>query len=200
MEPPDYGPALETLLASNRQALVAMIGRRIPRQLAAIASAEDLAQEVSLEAIRSVGEFRPREDDSLRRWVCRIARHRVCDLIKSQRRLKRAACVATGARAEDGDPAPLDNVAGSAACPAGAAARVEDVAAVRGALLSLPDAYRRAVEMRYLEGLSVAETAARLGRTPRAVQMLCNRGVKRLRRELAPDGANTARRGRTSQT
>jgi RNA polymerase sigma factor (sigma-70 family) len=96
MEPPYYASAVEALLASHRQALVAMIGRRIPRQLAAITSAEDLAQDVSLEAVRSVGDFRPREDDSLRRWVCRIARHRVCDLIKSQRRLKRAAQVTAG--------------------------------------------------------------------------------------------------------
>ena len=187
MVPPDYAPALRQLLATHRRPLVAMLARRIPRQLCAVISAEDVAQEASLEAMRSIADFRPHgpEADSLWRWLCRIARHRLCDLIKSQRRLKRAARLIAGSQGS-GDSSPLDRVAAIGACPAAAFADGETLAAVRRALDELPHGYRDAIELRYIESLSIPDAAARLGRTPGAVQMLCNRGLKRLRLALNP--------------
>jgi len=45
--------------------------------------------------------------------------------------------------------------------------------------------------LRYLEGMAVAAIAARLHRGERAVHMLCNRGLKELRRRLALPGGGT---------
>jgi RNA polymerase sigma-70 factor, ECF subfamily len=176
---------LETLLATQRPALVAMVAPRIPRQLRSLLGAEDVVQEASLEALASVAAFRAGGTDSLRRWVWRIARHRLSDLLKAQRRLKRAARTRADAAPRD-DASLLDAVAATDACPSAATTSGEDAAALRRALAGLPPAYRHALQLRYMEGLSFADAAARLGRTPRAVQMLCNRGAKLLRRALAP--------------
>src|SRR5215208_5402098 len=87
---PDPAAELCTLLAAQRTALVAMVAPRIPRRLRSLIAAEDVVQEASLEALRSVATFRAEGADSLRRWVWRIARHRLCDLVRAKRRLKRA--------------------------------------------------------------------------------------------------------------
>ena len=171
--------ALESLLANERNALISMLARRIPRRLRGLIGPDDVLQEASLESFRTLDTFRPADDDphggSLRRWVWRIAVHRLHDLVKAQRRLKRAA------ELED-----LSSVARTVveACPAGRIGRMETCASLLRAVAALPEPYRRAVELRYLEGLPVADVSARLGRTPAATVMVCSRGLRRLRRDL----------------
>jgi RNA polymerase sigma-70 factor, ECF subfamily len=189
MDGSNHTAELRTLLATQRPALMAMVAPRIPRQLRSLITAEDVVQEASLEALRSVADFRPGETDSLRRWVWRITRHRLCDMVKSLRRLKRAARTASQAACEDDVP-PLDSVAAAGPCPSTATTCGEAIAALRLALAGLPQANREALHLRHIEGLSVPAVAARLGRTTGAVRMLCNRGVKMLRRALMTDDLN----------
>jgi RNA polymerase sigma-70 factor (ECF subfamily) len=60
------------------------------------------------------------------------------------------------------------------------AARHEAAGAIHAALAGLKLEYRQAIELRYIQQLPVAEIAARMDRTERAVHMLCNRGLKQL--------------------
>ena len=168
---------LESLLAAQHAALIAMLARRIPKNIRGFIAAEDAAQEAALEAVRSLPHFRPEQSDSLRRWVWRIARHRLGDLIKAHRRLKRSGGMADSECA-------FDRVVATGPCPARAADQSETVATLSSALSTLPDAYRQAIQLRYIDGLPVPDAAARLGRTPGAFQMLCNRGLKLLRQSL----------------
>lgn len=168
---------LESLLRTHHNALVAMLARRIPRDIRGRIAAEDVAQEAALEAVRSLPHFRPDESDSLRRWVWRIARHRLGDLIKAQRRLKRSGSMSDNECA-------FDRVIAPGPCPAGAADKNETVASLSSALSTLPSTYRQAVQLRYIDELSIPDAAARLGRSTGAFQMLCNRGLKLLRQSL----------------
>ena len=170
---------LEALLSLDHRALVAMLGRRIPAAMRGVIAAEDVAQEAAMEAHRALGTFRPDGEGALRRWVWQIARHRLADLVKAHRRVKRG-----GSAAPSSGACALDAVASQAACPARSAGDREHVAAVRRAVAALPDTYRRAVELRFFEDLSIDEAAARLGRTPSATAVLCNRALKLLRREM----------------
>ena len=183
MDPGDDSAALESLLRTHRPALVAMLERRIPRRLRGFLAAEDVAQEAALEAVRSLGLFRPGGDDSLRRWVWQIARHRLCDLIRSHRRAKRGA-LAVAARSATSDECLLESLPGDGACPARAAGLAEDVSQLRDAIDRLPESYRQAVKARHIDCLPIDEAAARLGRTPGALGVLCSRALKLLRREL----------------
>jgi RNA polymerase sigma-70 factor (ECF subfamily) len=67
--------------------------------------------------------------------------------------------------------------------------RHERIARLASALGALPEAQREAVTLHYLQGLTLAETAAAIGRSGPAVMGLLHRGLKGLRARLeAEDG------------
>ena len=51
---------------------------------------------------------------------------------------------------------------------------------VQDALDGLKEDYREVLRLRYIQSLSVAETAQQMGRSDGAVMMLCNRGLQQL--------------------
>jgi RNA polymerase sigma-70 factor (ECF subfamily) len=73
--------------------------------------------------------------------------------------------------------------------PSEGAVRGEELLRLARALGRLPDDQRCVVELHHLKGLSVAEVAAKIGRTRPAVVGLLFRGLKRLRELLGADRA-----------
>ena len=71
--------------------------------------------------------------------------------------------------------------------PATRAVDAEDLANVFAAAGSLPDTYRETLELAFVEGLSTAEIATRLGITRANAAMRLNRGLKALRRRMNGD-------------
>lgn len=174
---------LESLLSTEHCALEAMLDRRIPDDLRSAVGAEDVAQEAAMEAFRSIDTFRPAGGDSLRGWLWQIARHRLCDLVRAHRRLKRGGGAARPPQSGSNGLL-LDVVAAADDCPVQTVAGCEGLEALRRALAELPADYCQVIELRYVQDLSVAETAARLGRTRGATAVLCNRALKLLRRAM----------------
>lgn len=133
------------------------------------AVAEDVNQEVWTLAIERVGNFDPSRGE-IRDWLLGIARHRAL-----QRRRNAGRCVEPQFDAPSNAPLPPDVLEG-----------VERADMVRAALLCLHDDGRRALLDKYAEGLSVAEIAARTGRTDKAVESLLSRAREQLRALLKP--------------
>jgi RNA polymerase sigma-70 factor, ECF subfamily len=63
-------------------------------------------------------------------------------------------------------------------------ARHEGTQAIQIAIAALPDDQREAIRLRYLEGKSIEETAAEMGRTAAAVNGLVRRAKEGLRDSL----------------
>ena len=105
-------------------------------------------------------------------WLYRIAHNHLVDHLRT---LPRYAA------------SPLEAGAEVAEQHSGAAfGRVLDRQTLEPALARLTPEQRQAVELRFLEGLSVAETAALMRRSEEAVKKLQARALANLRRSLAP--------------
>jgi RNA polymerase sigma-70 factor (ECF subfamily) len=133
------------------------------------AVAEDVNQEVWLLAIEQIESFDPARGE-FRDWLLGIARHRA---LRRRRDLAR--------RFESRPEGTSDALA-----PPELLEGLERADMVRAALLCLNDDWRRALIDKYAEGLSVAEIAARTGRSAKAVESVLSRAREQLRALLRP--------------
>jgi RNA polymerase sigma-70 factor (ECF subfamily) len=186
--PGDAPGHLESLLDAHAGRLLAYIERHLPTVLQPAHQPMDVLQDVYFEAFRRLGEFAPQGDDAAYRWLVTIARHRMCRLLRRRRALKHGG----GQR-----PAPLwlppdddstidllAQLATHRRSPSASAAAHELIGVVERSLAELSEDHREVVRLRHLEGLTVRETAIRMGRTERAIEMLCARALSALRKEM----------------
>jgi RNA polymerase sigma-70 factor (subfamily 1) len=176
--------ALATLLDEYEPHLTAYVSRRLPSAVRSQASPEDIVQETNYEACRLIGGFVHRGSRSFFHWLKRIANFRIKRVIERYRVRRTYGVDGTG-----GDDAnvlsALEQVVVYRRTPSASAAAHEFVSAVERALLRLNDDYRRVIHHRYLEGLDVTETAARMNRSNDKVMVLCSRALSALRHQLA---------------
>jgi RNA polymerase sigma-70 factor, ECF subfamily len=136
--------------------------------------AEDLASETFFRALRSMNNFRWQGKD-FGAWLMTIARNLATDHFKAGR--TRLELTTEDMSAHD------DTTEGpEATVLAGLTNEI-----LLGALKSLPDEQRDCLIMRFLQGMSIAETAAVLGRSDGAIKQLQLRGVRNLAK-LMPEG------------
>jgi RNA polymerase sigma-70 factor (ECF subfamily) len=161
------------LFDSHRGRLTAFVAARMPPLLARAVPPEDIVQETFLEATRRYEEFEPTGPSAFYRWLVAIARYKIAEAVRARRAKKRAVLT----------PMEMEPT-GNQTSPSGRAIRAERAGLVANAIDALPPDQARAVRLRYLEGLSVAETADRLDRSPAAVKMLVSRGLAALADEV----------------
>jgi RNA polymerase sigma-70 factor (ECF subfamily) len=174
----DHG-AREQLFARHAGRLLGFVRARMPAALALRTAPEDVLQETLLEAVRKLDAFREQGEraagsdrSSFYRWLVGIARFKLSEAARAEGAAKR-------------DHEPLEHsVAASQTSPSGHAQRGERRDALAAALGALPERRAEAVRLRYLEGLSVAETALRLACSEAAVKALVARGLAELGERL----------------
>ena len=134
--------------------------------------AEDMAQQVFINAFQSIASFRLRENTPFSAWLFRIAHNQVVDHLR--RRVRRPTTV-------------LDEAitAGSLDDPAQTAEQTLDIEHLSAALAKLTPAQQEVISLRFTSGLSLAEVAGIMGRSVGAVKALQHSAVASLRRELA---------------
>jgi len=136
--------------------------------------AEDLVSETFFRALRSMASFRWQGKD-FGAWLMTIARNLTMDHFKSSR---------TRLEYTTEDMSPHDEPAEGPETSVLSSLTNE---ALLGALKELPHEQQECLIMRFLQGLSIAETAAVLGRSDGAVKQLQLRGVRNLAK-LLPEG------------
>ena len=137
------------------------------------ADAEDVTQEVFVRAMRSLGTFQHR-GRPFAAWLFRIAHNLVVD------RYRRAGV--------SGPSVDLESVTQLRADTdvEGAALRALDVERLRAAMERITDLQRQVILLRFIAGLSLAETAEAMNRKENAVKALQHSALQALRRVLQP--------------
>jgi RNA polymerase sigma-70 factor (ECF subfamily) len=143
-------------------------------RVGSVALAEDLTSETFFRALRSMSSFKWQGKD-FGAWLMTIARNLTADHYKAGRtRLELAT----------EDMSPHDS---STEGPESSVLASLTNEALLGALRELPAEQQECLIMRFLQGLSIAETAKVLGRSDGAVKQLQLRGVRNLAK-LLPEG------------
>jgi RNA polymerase sigma-70 factor, ECF subfamily len=152
----------------------ASVYRFLYYRVGSVALAEDLMSETFFRALRSMGSFRWQGKD-FGAWLMTIARNLTADHYKAGRtRLEYAT----------EDMSPHDSATDGPETEV-LASLTND--ALLTALKQLPAEQQECLVMRFLQGLSIAETAKVLGRSDGAVKQLQLRGVRNLAK-LLPEG------------
>lgn len=129
-----------------------------------IASAEDLVHDVFLQALRGLAAMR--EASRFGPWLAAIARNRATDFYRSA---KPNDSLDDQPRASEALENPPREIA------------IEDSIALLNAVRELPDVYRETLVMRFVEGMTGPEIAARTGLTHGSVRVNLHRGMQMLR-------------------
>jgi len=143
-------------------------------RVGSVALAEDLTSETFFRALRSMSSFRWQGKD-FGAWLMTIARNLTTDHYKSSKtRLETAT----------EDMSPHDSATDG---PEVAVLATLTNEALLTALKNLPPEQQECLVMRFLQGLSIAETAEVLGRSEGAIKQLQLRAVRNLAK-LLPEG------------
>ena len=155
---------------------VDVVYRYIYYRVGNVALAEDLTSETFMRALRRITSYTWQGRD-FGAWLVTIARNLIADHFKSGRyRLEVATSDLVEAGADRREEGPEDEVL----------AGITNAALIE-AVKALGAEQQECISLRFLQGLSVAETAAVMGKNEGAVKALQYRAVKALSRLLPQD-------------
>lgn len=148
------------------------VHRFATRMLPTRADADDLTQQVFIEAWNARERYDPRRG-ALPAWLLGIARHRAVDRLRA------------GARRPE-EPEGVNHDSGALDAEL---ERIADRLTLGAALRGLPRSQREALELAFYEGLSHGEVAERMDVPLGTVKSHIRRGLDRLRRALEEETA-----------
>ena len=144
--------------------------------------AEDLTQEVFVQALRALDAFDWR--GSLAPWLLRIARNTIIDhWRRTARRPERPLSVVEAGEGGD-DESRIDRLVADDGAEVARAESVLDRDRIVIASANLTDLQQQVLALRFAAGLSIRETADAMGRSEGAIKNLQHHALKALRRHL----------------
>ncbi|MEZ6122491.1 MAG: sigma-70 family RNA polymerase sigma factor [Planctomycetaceae bacterium] len=180
--------ALAQFLSVNRRQLEAFINRRLGDALRTRIEVDDIFQEVSAEAVRSLSPEFPGEREPFS-WLCHLAERRIVDAHRhyfgAQKRSagrERALDAGTG---NDGEGGLVNLLVKSMTTPSAAFSRNAREARLYAAMEELTEEQRTAIRMKYLENKPSKEIADALGKSDAAVRVMLTRTMRVLHDLLA---------------
>lgn len=178
--------SLLRLIHASRDRLMAYLGRQIPDDVKRIVDPEDIFQGVCFKASSQARcASVPEDPDEALRWLMTITRNLLIDRVRELRARKRGGDRLIDEEIRHGSMVVmLEELAVYRRTPSASAAAHEFLDTLERVLLKLPADQQRAVRLRYVDGLSLGEAAARMERSEDSVQKLSARGLAALRADL----------------
>lgn len=175
--------AFRELLERHGGAVWSHIDSDIGKQWRSSIDADDVMQVTYVEAFMQMDRLTARDTGGFISWVRRIAKNNLRDAIKELERKKRPE---SGNRVqspttEESYVALVDLLGQTSTTPSRHVAAAEAARAVNEMLDRLPPDYAQVIRLYDLEGMSIADVAAELGRSAGAVHMLKARAHDQLR-------------------
>lgn len=149
--------AYEALFERASERLLLYIRLRLGAKLAERFDPLDVLQETYLHAHRSFGSFEAHGAGAFRAWLCGIADHRIRDMARHAGAQRRRA------PGPQRSPSVIERIAERDTSVGAQVARREREQQLAAALNELDDPEREVLLLRYFQGLSLGEIAARQG-------------------------------------
>jgi RNA polymerase sigma-70 factor (ECF subfamily) len=143
----------------------------------------DVVQQTLLEAHQKRDQFRGNTQAELAAWLRCMLSHNLADALRDFGRAKRDLNLELSLERsfEDSSSRLQAWLAAEQSSPSEQAIKNEQLLQLAEALTQLPDAQREAVVLHHLQGWTLADLAAHLGRSEPAVAGLLHRGLDKLR-------------------
>ena len=173
-------------LDQHRNYLQLLARLNLPERLKSKMDESDVVQATLMQAVDAIDQFRGKTDAELTAWLRQILSRNLTHALRDWGRDKRnVARERSIAQAVDQSSVRIVNwLASDQTTPSERAIRSERVLDLANALQKLPQDQRRAVELHYFQGRTIAQISDVLKRSPAAIGGLLHRGLKRLRASL----------------
>ena len=182
--------ALADFITVVRFQLLAFIERQLGAALRRKIEADDIFQEVSADAIRSLAEIDLSSRDPFG-WLCQIAERRIVDahrhFFSAQKRDAGREVGLGSPGGSSSSPGLINLLVASMTTASQAFSRNAREARLASALLELPEDQREAIRLRYVENLPSKQIAERLGKSDAAVRVMLTRSIKKLQSILGEE-------------
>ncbi len=180
--------AMSEFLELKKGAVTGYINRQLGTGLRKKVEADDIFQEVAIEALKRVDSA---FDDPFG-WLCRIGDQKIIDAYRkffgASKRDARREISADGPAAAN-EQGIANMLVASFTSPSAVFSREHKNLQMLQALEHLPEENREALRLRYFDGLGSKEIAEKLGKSNGAVRVMLSRSLARLQELLGPDAA-----------
>lgn len=174
--------ALFRAILPRLAALRSLVDSRIPARFRSVISADDVLQDVWIAVSRAAASFAPDDPEAADRWLRAVAISKTVSAIRTVRARKRGGEAQFAQRRRFSSMGDLFNqIQSGQRSPSREVRAAEAAHAVAIAIQQLPSDRRRAIELRFLDGLPQAEIAERLERSTSAVNSLLFNALRQLR-------------------
>ena len=183
--------ALAAYLEQHRRQLLTYIERQLGAALRRKIEAEDIFQEASADAVRSLSSMDLTQRDPFS-WLCQIAERRIIDAHRrffdaQKRDAGREVALGSGG-GSDTQPGGLINLlVASMTSPSQAFSRNARELRVQEAIAQLGEEPREVLRLRYVEGWPTKQIAEHLQKTDVAIRVMLTRTVQKLQEMLGEE-------------
>lgn len=174
--------SLAEFLKVNQRQLCSFINRRLGEALKTKVEVDDVFQDVSAEALRSISPEFPGEREPFS-WLCHIAERKIVDAHRHHFEAKKRAAGkerALDAGSDNGQGGMVNMLVKSMTTPSAAFSRNAREARLYEAISQLSEDQQTAVRMKYIDNKPSKEIAEAIGKSDAAVRVMLTRTMKQL--------------------